>query len=256
MQRYSSAARSHLRRWTGTVAAAALLLGGCGDDGDRGAYAVADDSPLLAPESDVFGMQAPDTFHARFETSAGAFVVEVVRDWAPMGADRFYSLVRGGFYDGTRFFRAIDGFMVQFGLHGDPEVNEAWADQEIPDDPVARSNERGTITFATRGPDTRTTQLFINLGDNAQLDGMGFAPFGRVIEGMDAVNSIYTGYGEGAPQGRGPNQMRVREEGNAYLDRDFPELDRIEQVTITHTAATTEGVPQQPMQPDTLPTGG
>ncbi|HXH08760.1 MAG TPA: peptidylprolyl isomerase [Alphaproteobacteria bacterium] len=175
---------------------------------------------------------APTTFQAKFETSKGDFVVEVQRDWAPNGADRFYNLVKNGFYDDVRFFRVISGFMAQFGINGDPKVSAVWREQRIPDDPVKQSNKRGFITFATAGPNTRTTQLFINYGDNSRLDRMGFAPFGRVTEGMQVVDQLYAGYGEGAPQGRGPNQARIQTEGNAYLTKDFPQLDYIKRVTI------------------------
>lgn len=175
---------------------------------------------------------APDTFQVRFETSRGDVVVEVHRDWAPHGADRFYNLVRNGFYDGARFFRVIEGFMAQFGVSGDPAVSATWRNQRIPDDPVVASNTRGQVTFATAGPGTRTTQLFINFGNNAQLDGMGFAPFGAVVSGMDVVDSLHAGYGEGAPRGRGPAQDRLQAEGNVYLERDFPNLDYIMKAEI------------------------
>lgn len=170
---------------------------------------------------------APATFSVRFDTSKGPFVIEVHREWAPNGADRFYNLVRAGFYDEARFFRVISGFMAQFGINGDPAVSAAWRDALIQDDPVTQSNARGTISFAMRGPNTRTTQLFINLVDNGRLDGMGFAPFGRVVEGMDVVDALHAGYGEGAPRGRGPAQDRLQSEGNAYLAKSFPELDWI-----------------------------
>jgi len=176
--------------------------------------------------------RAPDTFRARFETSAGDFVIEVHRDWAPFGADRFYNLVKSGYYDDGRFFRVIAGFMAQFGIHGDPHVAAAWRDARIPDDPVRQHNTRGMVSFATGGPGTRTTQLFINYSDNSRLDGMGFSPFGRVVLGMDVVDRLYPGYGEGAPGGRGPAQGRLQAEGNAYLARDFPKLDWIKHATI------------------------
>jgi len=177
--------------------------------------------PSLATE------QAPDRFRVRFETTKGPFVVEVTRAWAPRGADRFYGLVKAGYYDDVAFFRVIPGFMVQFGIHGDPRVNEAWRAARIPDDPVAQSNKRGMVTYAMAGPDTRTTQLFVNFKDNAFLDPQGFPPFGRVVEGMAVVDSLYSGYGEGAPQGMGPDQGRVQQEGNAYLRASFPRLDYV-----------------------------
>lgn len=176
--------------------------------------------------------EAPATFKANFETSKGAFVIEVTRAWAPRGADRFYNLVKNGFFTDVRFFRVIPGFMAQFGIHGDPEVAKAWTNARFNDDPVKQSNKRGFITFATAGPNTRTTQFFINFGDNAALDKQGFAPFGQVVTGMDVVDKIYGGYGEGAPRGKGPDQGRVQAEGNAYLNKDFPRLDFIKSATI------------------------
>lgn len=176
--------------------------------------------------------QAPETFRAQFETSKGNFAVEVTRSWAPVGADRFYSLVKNGFYDGARFFRVLPGFVVQFGLPGDPALSRAWRSASIADDPVQQSNARGTITFATAGPNSRTTQVFINLGNNGNLDGMGFAPFGRVTEGMEVVGQLHSGYGEGAPHGRGPDQGRITAEGNTYLEQQFPKLDHIKRATI------------------------
>lgn len=177
--------------------------------------------------------RAPDAFKASFDTSAGAFVIEVHRDWSPNGADRFYNLVRRGYFDGLRFFRVIPGFMAQFGISGDPSISSVWRDARIPDDPVKQGNKRGAITFATAGPGTRTTQLFINLADNAFLDKQGFSPFGQVVMGMDNVQKIYSGYGEGAPSGKGPDQGRVQREGNKYLESDFPRLDYIKTITIT-----------------------
>jgi peptidyl-prolyl cis-trans isomerase A (cyclophilin A) len=160
------------------------------------------------------------------------FVIEVQRDWAPYGADRFYELVKNGYFDGQRFFRVLSGFMAQFGIHGDPKVSAAWRERRIPDDPVKQSNTRGMVSFATAGPNTRTTQVFINYADNSALDGQGFAPFGRVVEGMDAVDRLFAGYGEGAPRGRGPDQGRIQGEGEAYLARDFPKLDSVKRATI------------------------
>lgn len=190
-----------------------------------------DTSNLMNPAS--LNETAPDQFRARFETSAGDFVIEVNRDWSPNGADRFYNLVKNGYYDDCRFFRVIDGFMVQFGINGDPAIQTHWATAGIPDDPVRESNGRGYVTFAMRGqPNSRTTQIFINFADNSPLDRSGFAPFGRVVEGMGSVDDIYSGYGEGAPQGRGPEQGRIQREGNAYLNASFPELDYVTRATI------------------------
>jgi peptidyl-prolyl cis-trans isomerase A (cyclophilin A) len=176
--------------------------------------------------------QAPETFRAQFNTTKGKFIIEVTRSLSPLGADRFYNLVRSGYFKDVAFFRVIPGFMCQFGIHGDPAVSAKWREAGIADDPVKGSNTRGTITFATAGPNTRTTQLFINFGDNRNLDGMGFSPFGTVIEGMDVVDKINSEYGEGAPNGRGPDQGRVQGEGNAYLKKDFPNLDYIKSATI------------------------
>jgi peptidyl-prolyl cis-trans isomerase A (cyclophilin A) len=177
--------------------------------------------------------QAPAVYKATFDTSKGSFVVEVHRDWAPNGADRFYNLVKNGFFDNARFFRVISGFMVQFGINGDPKVSAVWHDANINDDPVKQSNRTGFITFATAGPNTRTTQVFINFADNRALDSQGFAPFGRVTSGMNVVDALYSGYGEGAPQGLGPDQQRIQQQGNAYLTRSFSKLDYIKKATIT-----------------------
>lgn len=209
----------------GLTLAAAIA---CGGESDRSAAPAGD--ALLNPEA--LNEMAPDVFRARFETSKGSFVVEVQRAWAPHGADRFYNLVKNGYYDGTRFFRVLDGFVAQFGIHGDPKVAAVWRDRRIPDDPAVQSNTRGFVTYAMAGPNTRTTQVFINYGDNSRLDGMGFAPFGRVVEGMEVVDVLYSDYAEGAPRGSGPNQARIQAEGNAYLDREFPKLDYVERATI------------------------
>lgn len=189
-------------------------------------------NPLLHPDRPTFKRQAPDTFKAKFATSQGDFIVQVTREWAPLGADRFYALVENGFYDDCRFFRVIPGFMCQFGIHGSPAVSEKWRDRKIGDDPVKKQNTRGRISYATAGPNTRTTQLFINFGDNRRLDGMKFAPFGEVIEGMEVVDALYSGYGEGSPRGNGPSQERIHTEGNGYLKDDFGKLDFIKSARI------------------------
>lgn len=176
--------------------------------------------------------KAPDVYKAKFDASKGTFVIEVHRDWSPNGADRFYNLVKNGFFNDARFFRVIDGFMVQFGISGNPDLSAVWREARIPDDPVKQSNTRGMVSFATAGPGTRTTQVFINFGDNAGLDGQGFSPFGQVVSGMDVVDSFFKGYGEGAPRGQGPDQGRVQMEGNAYLMTDFPKLDYVKKATI------------------------
>ena len=180
-------------------------------------------------DSSTASEQAPDTFRAVLETSQGDVTIEVDRDWAPLGADRFYTLVKNGFYDGARFFRVLPGFVVQFGIAGDPALSERWRQARIADDPVKQSNVRGSVSFATAGPGTRTTQVFINLADNSNLDRMGFAPIGRVVEGMEAVERLYSGYGEGAPHGHGPDQGRIQSEGAAYLEKQFAKLDFIRQ---------------------------
>lgn len=177
--------------------------------------------PALAKE------QAPATFKAKFVTTKGNVVIEVNRDWAPLGVDRFYNLVKIGFFTDIAIFRAIEGFMGQFGIHGDPKIAAVWRDARIQDDPVKGTNSRGTLTFATAGPNTRSSQFFINFADNNRLDTMGFSPFGKVVEGMDVVDSFYKGYGEGTPRGRGPDQGRLQAQGNAYLKSDFPQLDYI-----------------------------
>jgi len=176
--------------------------------------------------------QAPATYKAHFDTTKGSFVIEVHRAWAPRGADRFYNLVKNGFYDDVRFFRVLDGFMAQFGINGDPALMAKWRIARIADDPVKQSNQRGMVSFATAGPNTRTTQVFINFGNNGSLDRMGFAPFGKVVSGMNVVDSLYADYGEGAPSGRGPDQGRLQREGNAYLKQNFGRLDYIKKATI------------------------
>ena len=176
--------------------------------------------------------QAPPVYKAKFDTTKGAFVIEVHRDWAPNGADRFYNLVKNGFYDNVRFFRVITGFMVQFGIHGDPKVSAPWREAQLKDDPVKQSNKRGYITYAMAGPNTRTSQVFINFGDNASLVSQGFSPFGRIVSGMEVVDKLNAEYGEGAPRGRGPDQSRMQMEGNAYLTKDFARLDYVKKATI------------------------
>jgi peptidyl-prolyl cis-trans isomerase A (cyclophilin A) len=175
---------------------------------------------------------AEETYRVRFETSKGNFVMEVHPEWAPKGAARFKELVEAKYYDECRFFRVIEGFMAQFGMNGDPKVNAEWDKKEIQDDPVKQSNTRGRVTFATSGPNTRTTQLFINFGNNKGLDRQGFSPFAEVVEGMEVVDKLYNGYGEGAPQGNGPGQDRIARDGNKYLNDRFPKLDYIKTARI------------------------
>ena len=187
-----------------------------------------------APTPEALKETAPETFYARFETTKGTFVVQVNRAWAPNGADRFYNLVKSGFYDGQRFFRVVKGFVVQWGIHGDPATAAAWNSARIPDDPVQEKNATGTITFAKGGPNSRTTQVFINLSDNRRtLDKAGFAPFGVVVEGMDVVKKLYAGYGDMVSQGgRGVDTTKLYQEGTPYLDREFPKLDRIVKASV------------------------
>ncbi|SFI68235.1 peptidylprolyl isomerase [Planctomicrobium piriforme] len=173
-----------------------------------------------------------DVYKVKFETSKGDFVVEVHPEWAPLGAEQFKKAVEAGVYNDARFFRVVDGFMVQFGIPGDPAMAKEWREKKVKDDPKGQSNQRGMMTFAMAGPNTRTSQVFINFGDNAFLDNQGFPPFAKVVEGMDVVDSLYKEYGEGAPRGRGPDQGRIQMEGNAYLTKSFPKMDYIKTATV------------------------
>jgi cyclophilin family peptidyl-prolyl cis-trans isomerase len=209
---------------------AILLVFGicCGAAGSSSGQAPAPARPLLDPHHELWSRRSPEVFRARFETSQGVFVVEAHREGAPHGVDRFYGLVASGFFDDSRFFRVVAGFIAQFGIPGDPAVTAVWKDRTFPDDPVRQTNVRGTIAYAMTGPDTRSTQLYINLVDNTRLDAQGFAPIGRVIEGMDVVERFYAGYGESAGGGlRGGKQGKILADGNAYLDAAFPKLDRL-----------------------------
>lgn len=189
------------------------------------------DPRLLSPAG--LREQGPATYTVELATTAGPIQIDVTRAWSPNGADRFYNLVRAGFYTDVAFFRVIDGFMAQCGIHGSPEVSRAWQRASIADDPVVQHNTRGMVSFATAGPGTRTTQFFINLVDNSRLDGMGFSPFGRVRDAsMANVDRLYHGYGEGAPAGRGPQQARMQSEGNTYLRAEFPELSYIQSARV------------------------
>jgi peptidyl-prolyl cis-trans isomerase A (cyclophilin A) len=205
-----------------------FLVMGCGQDQERTEAVPEAATPAPAAAEDVAMTEAtPEEFTVVFETSAGTFTVAVQRALAPHGADRFHELVRSGFYDDQRFFRVVPGFVVQWGMSGDPAVTAQWADARIPDDPVATSNVRGTMSFAaTSSPGSRTTQVFVNLGNNTNLDGMGFAPFGRVVEGMEVVDAINAEYGQS------PNQGEIRRAGNQYLTREFSRLDYIRTARI------------------------
>jgi peptidyl-prolyl cis-trans isomerase A (cyclophilin A) len=187
---------------------------------------------LLNPKDDKNNQKCPETFKVEFNTSKGNFVFEVNSQWAPKGAKRFYNLVNNGFYNGCRFFRVIAGFMVQFGINGEPDISDVWRDEHLKDDELNGSNKRGFVSYAMAGPNTRTSQLFINFGDNSMLDPQGFFPFAEVVEGMDVVDSLHAEYGEGAPSGNGPNQMRVQSEGNVYLKEEFSDLDYIVEAKV------------------------
>ena len=176
--------------------------------------------------------QAPEKFQVKLNTTKGEVILDVTRAWAPNGADRFYNLIKNGYFTDIAFFRVISGFMAQFGIHGDPQVSSMWREANIADDPVKVSNSRGMVSFATAGPDTRTTQLFINYGDNSFLDGQGFSPFAKVSKGMEAIDNLYSGYGEGQPSGNGPNQGAIQMQGNAYLQKYFTKLDYIKSAEI------------------------
>lgn len=190
-------------------------------------------SILMSSQTEVWA-KAPETYRVKMETTKGTFYIDVNRSWCPNGADQFYNLVNSGFYTDCAFFRVIEGFMAQVGINGSPDTQKKWRDQTIQDDPVTKSNLRGYVSFAKTGaPHSRTTQIFINFGDNRRLDKYGFAPFGSIsAKGMKVVDALYSGYGEGAPAGRGPSQGRIQQEGNQYLKQDFPRLDYITKATI------------------------
>jgi peptidyl-prolyl cis-trans isomerase A (cyclophilin A) len=193
------------------------------------------DPALLQPAT--LRAKAPAEYEVKFVTTAGDFTVKVTRAWAPNGADRFYNLVRHHFYDGGAFFRVLPGFMAQFGLSAYPEVSMVWENATIKDDPIVQSNHRGFVSFATAGPNTRTTQVFINYGNNEALDKSGFSAFAVVTDGMEVVDKLYNGYGEGAPDGHGPNQGLIGSRGRAYLEKNFPKLDSIRSATLVSADA-------------------
>jgi peptidyl-prolyl cis-trans isomerase A (cyclophilin A) len=189
------------------------------------------DRALLHPA--LLKDKAPEIYQVKFETSKGDFAVSVTRAWAPLGADRFYNLAKHHFFDNESFFRVLKGFVAQFGISAYPTLNAVWEKADIKDDPVTQSNKKYFLTFATAGPNTRTTQLFINLADNPRLDGMGFAPFGQITDGTNVVDTLYADYGEGAPSGSGPNQDEIQKQGKPYLDKNFPKLDYVKTTTLT-----------------------
>jgi peptidyl-prolyl cis-trans isomerase A (cyclophilin A) len=202
---------------------ALVALGACGSDVPEPAPSRLD---LLADPGRLVE-SAPETFRARFETTAGPFVVEVHRAWAPLGADRFYNLVKGGYYDSVYVHRVVPGQIAQFGIHGDRRVQYVWERSLLADDPPVESNTRGRISFGHAGPNSRATQVFVNLEDNPTLDADGFAPFGEVVEGMEAVDAFYAEYGDGPPRGTGPYAAQAANSGNAYFEENFPELTLI-----------------------------
>lgn len=200
----------------------------------KAASAAAFNRALLTPAN--LKEKAPEVYDVKFTTTKGEFVIRVTRAWAPVGADRFYNLAKNGFFDDASLFRVLPGFVVQFGLSAHPQVSAVWQAASIKDDAVKQSNRRGFVSFAMAGPNTRTTQVFINLGNNARLDSTGFSPIGEVVDGMDVVEKFYSGYGEGAPSGRGPRQDLIASRGKAYLDKDFPQLDTIQKATVVVAA--------------------
>ena len=193
-------------------------------------------SPLLEPTPEELMTPAPDSFRVEFQTTRGPFLVMAHRDWSPFGVDRFYFLVTNGYYDDTYFFRVVAGSLAQWGISGNPVVNAEWRNRRIADDPVIRSNQRGMVAFARSGPHSRTVQLYVNERDNARLDtlgGVGFPPIAQVIQGMNVVDSLYSGYGQGPPRGTGPSQDSIERQGNAYVKRKFPLLDRVVSARVT-----------------------
>lgn len=214
------------------LAATVLALACAGDKPSPVRDGPPPDPALVTPNATTLAAASPDSFAVILTTSQGEVEIRVRRAWAPLGADRLHYLASRHFFDGARFFRVLPGFIAQFGLSGVPEVDAAFEELRFADDPVRTANRRGTVVFATAGPNSRTTQLFVNLADNAQLDGMGFAPFGEVVRGMDVMERLYAGYGEGAPDGRGPDQGMIMREGNRYLRSNFPQLDSIVLVAL------------------------
>lgn len=237
MPRGSTTRSARVRKlWISVLFGASLLLSaGCGagegagsgsDAREEGRIPAGLIQPRRADET------APSTYRARLETTEGNVSIQVHRSWAPRAADRFYNLIRVGYYDSVYVHRVVPGRVAQFGIHPDPRINYVWQQAVIEDDPVRESNDRGTVSFAKSGPNSRTTQVFINLRDNPGLDDQGFAPFGEVVEGMDVVDSLYAGYGDGPPRGEGPYPAQAAAEGNEYFAREFPDLDLILEARI------------------------
>jgi peptidyl-prolyl cis-trans isomerase A (cyclophilin A) len=209
------------------LASIALALAGCSSTTETPKKAEGKAAPKKADK-------APEKFNVKFETSKGDIVMEVVREWAPRGADRFYELIQEGFFDGSRFFRVRPKFVVQFGINKDPKISELWRQMKMPDDPVKQKNARGFVSYAKDGPGSRTTQIFINLADNSKrLDSAGFAPFARVVAGMDVVDKLYASYGEmQSLGGGGPDPQKIEALGEEYLERTYPRLDKIAKATV------------------------
>jgi peptidyl-prolyl cis-trans isomerase A (cyclophilin A) len=203
------------------VVFACLLLADCSQTPER--------KPAAAPAKSG---PTPEVYRVDLDTSKGAVVLEITRAWAPHGADRFYELVKNGYYDGDRFYRVVPHFVVQFGIHGDPKVSQLWSSLRILDDPVKQKNRKGTVTFASSGPGARTTQVFVNMRDNLSLDRDGFAPIGRVAAGMDVLERLYGGYGDMLPRGSGPDGTEIERQGNVYLENHFPRLDYIKKAAV------------------------
>jgi peptidyl-prolyl cis-trans isomerase A (cyclophilin A) len=218
----------------------AIAVIGCSGNGNTVDDPAVPEAPGLQQPMSLYpyGDKAPDVYSVKLETTKGDIIIEVNRDWAPVGADHFYNLVTQGFYTDCAFFRVLPGFMAQTGVNGDPKIHAQWGEKNIPDDPQKKSNLTSYVSFGQQGrPNSRSTHIFINTADNVNLDAMGFPPFGIVTSGMDVANSLYNGYGEGAPRGAGPDQGRMAAEGSAYLKADYPKLDYILKAGIVGGAA-------------------
>ena len=191
-----------------------------------------ENKPTAPPAKRTQPQQAPEVYRVKLDTSKGAVVLEITRAWAPHGADHFFQLVNEGYYNGDRFYRVVPRFVVQFGINGDPQVSQLWSSVRIPDDPIKQKNRKGMVTFASSGPGARTTQVFVNMRDNLSLDRQGFAPIGRVADGMEVLEVLYGGYGDMTPRGSGPDGVEIERQGNNYLDNHFPRLDYIKKATV------------------------